>query len=44
MAYICDKPAGSCKTCKHYRFDEDRQRMACFVKIDQIINKQKEGR
>ena len=32
MAYICNKPAGSCKTCENYRFDENRERMACFAK------------
>ena len=23
MAYICDKPKGSCRHCDHYRFDSD---------------------
>lgn len=34
MVYICNKPAGSCKTCEHYRLDEDRNRMACFAQAD----------
>ena len=35
MAYICYKPAGSCKTCPHFRWDEDRERMACWAKFDE---------
>lgn len=31
MAYICEKPAGSCPSCKMYRFDEDSNRNACFA-------------
>ena len=30
MAQICYKPAGSCNTCKHYKYDEDLGRKACF--------------
>lgn len=35
MAYICSKPAGSCSTCNHFRFDDERNRMACFAKEDE---------
>lgn len=34
-AYICYKPKGSCKTCEHFRFDEDRGDMACFALVDE---------
>ena len=34
MAYICYKPAGSCKTCPYYKWDEDAQRMCCNAKED----------
>ena len=37
MAYICEKPKGSCQSCGHYRFDDDRQRMACFAHKDESI-------
>ena len=37
MAYICEKPKGACQSCGHYRFDEDRQRMACFAQKDESI-------
>lgn len=33
MAYICNKPAGSCESCEHYRFDKEEQRMACFAQM-----------
>ena len=38
MAYICNKPAGSCESCEHYRFDKEEQRMACFeqMAIDKV--------
>lgn len=35
MAYICYKPKDSCHGCEHYRFDDDRQRMACFAEYDE---------
>lgn len=35
MAYICNKPNGSCKTCGHYRYDEDENRMSCFAQYDE---------
>lgn len=35
MAYICNKPKNSCYGCEHYRFDDDRQRMACFAEYDE---------
>ena len=35
MAYVCYKPAGSCKTCQHYRWDEDSNRMCCWAKFDE---------
>lgn len=35
MAYICYKSAGSCKTCHHYRWDEDNQEMCCWAKFDE---------
>ena len=34
MAYICEKPAGSCNTCEHYRFDDDYGAKACFAEVD----------
>ena len=34
MANICYKPPGSCKTCKHYRFDDDLGRNACYEAVD----------
>lgn len=34
MAYICPRN-GNCKGCPHHRYDEDRGRMACFVKYDE---------
>lgn len=34
MAYICEKPAGSCKSCEHYRFDDEYGRNACFAAQD----------
>lgn len=42
MAYICYKPAGSCKTCPHCRWDEDRERMACWAKFDEENNNENE--
>ena len=34
MAYICEKPKGSCKKCAHFRYDEDYGGMACFAQVD----------
>lgn len=34
MAYICYKKCG-CKNCKHYRYDEEENRMCCWVKQDE---------
>ena len=34
MAYVCDKPSGSCEKCPHYRYDEDKRRMACWAEKD----------
>lgn len=34
MAIMCFKPKGSCKTCEHYRIDEDFGRKCCFVSSD----------
>lgn len=35
MAYICHKPAGTkCTECEHYRYDEEKERMACFAQQD----------
>ena len=34
MGYTCNKPAGSCTTCDHFRFDEDKQDNACFATVD----------
>lgn len=39
MAYTCYKPPGSCKTCPHYRYDDDDGRYACFAKIDEESGK-----
>ena len=38
MAYICYKPEGSCKTCSHYRWDEDNQEMCCWAPFDKENN------
>lgn len=35
MAYICEKPKGSCQTCPHYRYDEDYQGKVCFAAEDE---------
>ena len=35
MAYICYKPKGSCSTCPHCRWDDDKQRMCCWAKYDE---------
>lgn len=40
MAYICEKKEG-CMYCKHYRFDEDKGRMACFAQFD-LKNQEKQ--
>ena len=42
MAYFCYKPAGSCKTCPHYRWDEDYQGMSCWAQIDKEANNEHE--
>lgn len=34
MAYICEKPAGSCPGCSHYRYDSDYGGKACFAQLD----------
>lgn len=34
MAYICNKPKDSCKTCNHFRWDEDYQGYACWAEVD----------
>ena len=36
MAYICEKykDANTCKTCPHYRYDEDYGRMCCWAEHD----------
>lgn len=39
MAYICDKPKGSCRHCDHYRFDSDYGGMACFAAIDESVER-----
>lgn len=33
MAYICNKPSGSCGGCLNYRFDDDYGVSACFAAI-----------
>lgn len=35
MAYICEKPAGSCPGCSHYRYDSDYGGKACFAQLDE---------
>ena len=42
MAYICEKPKGSCNTCKHYRFDDDYGAKACFATIDKKEKEKKQ--
>lgn len=34
MAYICNKPANSCSSCEHYRYDDDYGGKACFAAQD----------
>lgn len=34
MAHICTKKI-QCEQCEHYRFDQERGRMACFMEQDQ---------
>lgn len=34
MAYICEKPKGSCNKCAHFRYDEDYGGRACFAQVD----------
>lgn len=34
-AHICHKPKGSCKTCEHRRWDDDRNDYACFAFVDE---------
>lgn len=34
MVYICEKPSGSCPKCEHFRWDDDRERMACWALED----------
>lgn len=33
MAHICTENI-PCKECSHYRYDDDRNRMACFAEED----------
>ena len=35
MAYICNKPKGSCKTCNHYRYDSEENCYGCFALMDE---------
>lgn len=37
MAYICEKPKGSCTNCEHYRFDDEYGGNACFAAQDAKI-------
>jgi hypothetical protein len=34
MATICPYQGRKCRECPHNKWDDDRQRMACFVKQD----------
>lgn len=34
MAYVCEKPKGSCKNCEHYKFDLDYGEKVCYAAID----------
>ena len=43
MAYICYKPADSCQTCPHYRWDEDNQEMCCWAKFDEAKENNNQG-
>ena len=42
MAYICTKKCG-CRSCEHFRLDEEEGRMACFAEIDEAKAKQAEA-
>ena len=35
MAYICYKPKGSCVSCEHFRYDEDKERNCCWAAYDE---------
>lgn len=41
MAYICTREE-PCKSCPHYRFDDDYAASACFAQVDieNIANKE----
>ncbi len=34
MSVICYKEKNACKSCPHYRLDEDTERKCCFVSKD----------
>lgn len=40
--FICYKPKGSCPTCDHYRYDEDRGEKSCFARQDEEKKKKEE--
>lgn len=35
MAYICKKPAGSCETCPHWRYDVEYGSKVCYAAVDE---------
>lgn len=38
MAYICPHEHTNCDNCSAYRYDDDREEMACFGQTDEMNN------
>lgn len=34
MANICYKPKNTCKICRHYKYNDDKNAMSCFAKTE----------
>lgn len=44
MAKICMKPAGSCKSCRNYKFDQEYGGHACFMpESENLLNMYREA-
>lgn len=37
MVYFCLRRPGTCETCEHFRFDEDKQSKSCFAAEDEKV-------
>ena len=45
MANICTKPAGSCKTCRHYQYDTDYGEKVCYKSLhEELENKEQKSK